>query len=573
VALALDKQGNLYIADKYEDFVRKVSNGIITTVAGNGSQYYGGDGVPATQTPLNLPKGVAVDAAGDIYIGDSGNNRIREVNTSGIISTYAGTGAAGFNGDGLPPSQTQLIKPIVLTFDASGNLFFIDSTRVRKIANGLVTTVAGNGTIGMGANNVPATSTSLNTPASIAVDPAGNVFIGEERDIREVTTDGMIHTLSVSTPVPLTSQTLNPWGLVIDASGNLYDGEFGGVVEKDTPVANFCGYTIPIPAPQLATTTSLQINVATGAGCSWAVHSFNLWITPVNTSGSGNGTVNFTLAPNQAPSSRTGTVSIAGQVFSIIQLGESAPFGVMDQPTNNTSNLAGAVAVTGWALSPTGIATVGIWRDPVPGEPSAANGYVFVDDADLVPDTRPDVASAYPGYPNNDWGWGLLVLTNELPGTGGQPLGNGSYRFHAIAVDNAGLTTEIGTSSISVNNAASVAPFGTIDTPAQGQTISGTYFVNFGWALTPQPNSIPTDGSTITVFIDNVAVGHPVYDQPRSDISTLFPGLANSGGAVGYYIFDTTTLLNGLHTISWVAKDSANRATGLGSRYFIVQNQ
>lgn len=184
----------------------------------------------------------------------------------------------------------------------------------------------------------------------------------------------------------------------------------------------------------------------------------------------------------------------------------------------------------------------------------------------------PDVAAAYPGYPNNNWGWGLLVLTNELPGNGGKPIGNGTYRFHAIAVDNNGESTEIGASSIGVNNAASVAPFGTIDTPTQGQTIAGTYFVNFGWALTPRPNSIPTDGSTITVYIDNLPVGNPVYNQPRSDISTLFPNLANSNGAVGYYIFDTTKLANGLHSIAWVAEDSAGHGSRLGSRYFIVQN-
>jgi hypothetical protein len=101
--------------------------------------------------------------------------------------------------------------------------------------------------------------------------------------------------------------------------------------------------------------------------------------------------------------------------------------------------------------------------------------------------------------------------------------------------------------------------------------VSGT-IVNFGWALTPQPNIIPTDGSTITVFIDNLPVGHPTYNQPRSDIETLFPGYQNTDGAVGYFYIDTTTLANGVHTISWVAKDSAGNAQGLGSRYFTVEN-
>jgi hypothetical protein len=123
-----------------------------------------------------------------------------------------------------------------------------------------------------------------------------------------------------------------------------------------------------------------------------------------------------------------------------------------------------------------------------------------------------------------------------------------------------------------VNNAGSPLPFGTIDTPTQGGAASGTAFVNFGWALTPQPNIIELDGSTINVFIDGKLVGHPVYDNYRVDIATLFPGLLNSGGAVGYYKIDTTQLTNGLHTISWSVRDSAGHTQGIGSRFFNVQN-
>jgi hypothetical protein len=150
-------------------------------------------------------------------------------------------------------------------------------------------------------------------------------------------------------------------------------------------------------------------------------------------------------------------------------------------------------------------------------------------------------------------------------------VGNGTYNLHVLATDNAGSVADIGTRTITVNNTASVFPFGTIDTPTQGGTESGT-FVNFGWVVTPQPNVVPIDGSTIWVFIDNARVGHPVYNNYRVDIATLFPGLQNSGGAVGYFYIDTTTLTNGLHTIAWVATDSTGHATGLGSRYFNVQN-
>jgi hypothetical protein len=96
--------------------------------------------------------------------------------------------------------------------------------------------------------------------------------------------------------------------------------------------------------------------------------------------------------------------------------------------------------------------------------------------------------------------------------------------------------------------------------------------VNFGWALTPQPKSIATNGSTIVVFIDNKPVGHPVYNNPRADIEALFPGYANTNGAVGYYKINTTQLTNGLHSISWGVTDSAGQKSGIGSRFFVVQN-
>ena len=102
--------------------------------------------------------------------------------------------------------------------------------------------------------------------------------------------------------------------------------------------------------------------------------------------------------------------------------------------------------------------------------------------------------------------------------------------------------------------------------------MSGSAYVQFGWALTPLPASIPTNGSTVSVYVDGVAVGPAVYNQYRADIATLFPGYANSSGAVGYCVIDTTTLANGLHTIAWSVSDSLGRAEGIGSRYFWVFN-
>jgi hypothetical protein len=251
-------------------------------------------------------------------------------------------------------------------------------------------------------------------------------------------------------------------------------------------------------------------------------------------------------------------------------LGASAepPFGAMDTPAANASGITGSVAVTGWALDDTQVTKVQIYRNPVAGEPTSPNGKVFISDATFVAGTRPDVAAAYPSYPNaNRAGWGYMLLTYGLPAQG-----NGTYVLHAYAYDPVGHTTLLGSKTITCSNATATKPFGTIDTPGQGQTVSGSSYVAFGWALTPQPGTIPRDGSTIWLAIDDQYIDHPVYDQYRSDIATGFPGYANANGAVGYYVLDTTTLTNGIHTIGWLATDNLGRSEGLGSRFFWVQN-
>jgi hypothetical protein len=242
------------------------------------------------------------------------------------------------------------------------------------------------------------------------------------------------------------------------------------------------------------------------------------------------------------------------------------PFGLVESPAQNAT-VAGELPFTGWALDDSGIASVGVYRGRVGAEPVQPNGLVFLGTATIVEGARPDVAAAYPSYPGaTRAGWGLMILSNMLPNSG-----NGTFTIYAYATSVAGEVQLLGSRVINAANAASAKPFGTIDTPAQGATVSGI-MTNFGWALTPQPNAIPKDGSTIDVYIDNIWRGHPVYDNNRPDIATLFPGLKNSNGAVGYFVFDTTTLINGVHSIAWVIRDDAGNAQGVGSRYFTVEN-
>jgi hypothetical protein len=262
-----------------------------------------------------------------------------------------------------------------------------------------------------------------------------------------------------------------------------------------------------------------------------------------------------------AHSTVTGTFD-ARQV-AVTLAGPTAPFGAMDTPAANAT-VSGEMGVTGWAVDDGGVASVDIYRAAVAPE---APGLIFLGRATFVRGARPDLQAIYPLYVDSDLaGWGLMVLTNMLPNAG-----TGPYTIHAYATDYAGLSTLIGTRQITGANASSVQPFGTIDTPGQGATVSGT-IVNFGWALTPQPKTIPVDGSTIDVYVDGAFVGHPVYNQFRPDLAAFFPGLKNTSGATGYFMLDTRTLTDGLHTIAWVVRDDAGQATGVGSRYFRVQN-
>jgi hypothetical protein len=248
-----------------------------------------------------------------------------------------------------------------------------------------------------------------------------------------------------------------------------------------------------------------------------------------------------------------------------------APIGSFDTPADGTSSIAGAIPVTGWALDNIEVTKVDVWREPVGGEPA---GLVYIGDAVFVSGARPDVEAASPNMPfNYRGGWGYLLLTNFLPNNGGSTgLGNGTYRIHVIAHNKAGASLDFGAHSITVDNAHASKPFGTIDTPGQGGTASGSAYLNFAWVLTQIPNIVPIDASTITVVVDGQVVGHPAYNNFRADIASLFPGYMNSGGAVGIFYLDTTKLTNGVHTISWNVFDNAGHGDGVGSRYFNVFN-
>jgi len=159
-----------------------ISAQIITTIAGNGIWSYGGDNGQATAAKLKTPSEVTLDAVGNIYIADYDNNRIRKINSLGIISTIAGTGTAGFSGDGGQATAAKLHQPEHIAFDASGNMYIADTgnERVRKVSTtGVITTIAGNGGTGFNGDGMPATAAQLYSPEEVALDASGNVYIAD----------------------------------------------------------------------------------------------------------------------------------------------------------------------------------------------------------------------------------------------------------------------------------------------------------------------------------------------------------------------------------------------------------
>ena len=177
--------------------------GMIYTFAGNGNANYGGDGGAAASASFNQPADIAVDTAGNVYIADSGNNRIRKVDAGGNTTTVAGNGIGGYGGDNGPAINARLNAPVGIAVDSAGNLYIADelNSRIRKVdASGVITTVAGNGVAGFFGDGGAATAAEINHPQDVAVDGAGNLFIADAYNnrIRKVDPSGNINTVAGS---------------------------------------------------------------------------------------------------------------------------------------------------------------------------------------------------------------------------------------------------------------------------------------------------------------------------------------------------------------------------------------
>lgn len=237
-AVAYDSAGNLFLADANNHVIRKISTaGIITTIAGTGIEGFSGDGAAATAAQLDTPTGVAVDSSGNIYIADSHNHRIREV-SGGTITTFAGTGTPGFSGDNAAATAAQLDTPTGVAVDAGGNVFIADTdnNRIREVSHGVIVTIAGDGEEFYAGDGAAATAAALDSPTGVAVDAGGNVYIADRLNhrIRRVS-NGIITTLAGSGAAgfsgdgaaPSAAALSRPSGVSIDSAGNVYIADTG----------------------------------------------------------------------------------------------------------------------------------------------------------------------------------------------------------------------------------------------------------------------------------------------------------------------------------------------------------
>jgi uncharacterized protein (TIGR03437 family) len=566
--VAVDADGNLYVADTDNSRIRKVSNGVITTVAGTGAEGFGGDSGPATSAQLNDPAGVAVDSAGNLYIADNG--RIRKV-SNGVITTVAGGGLS--LADNIPATSAQ-IGPYGVAVDSAGNLYVADlpNNRVRKVSNGVITTVAGNGTQGFSGDGGPATSAQLHDPEGVAVDSAGNLYIADtfNQRIRRVS-NGVISTVagngfgglyssggfSGDNGPGVGAELGQPNGVGVDAAGNVYvadtlnsrvrkisNGVITTVAGSGTP-----GFSIGSGGAATSAQLYYPSGVAVGA-------SGNLYIADF-----GNNLITQLVGPFTSTVGCVYSIDQSAQSFGaaggnssvgVLASGSSCAWQAIGYPgwvTVSPSDVATGTGLVAYAVSPNpnSAARAGaIW---IAGKSLTVNQSGVVCSLGAAPRSVSVAASGLTGdnltVTSNapDCGWSAVanvpwILVSE----GGAGIGGGTVTY-TVGVNTGGLRT--GTITVagqkvyvnqaasggSVSSLASLSVGGIVNAGSSSPPIASGGFVSIygqnladtatDWSSAIANGKLPTSLGGVQVLVDGQS-GFISYVQP-TQVNVLTP--------------------------------------------------
>lgn len=546
----VDTAGNILIPDTGNNRVRRVDagTGAITTIAGTGTGAFGGDGGAATAAQLSAPYSVLVDAAGNLFISDSANDRIRRIDIgTGDISTFAGTGTGGFSGDGGPATAAAISAPAGMAFDAQGNLYFSDlsNNRVRKVdLNGDITTVAGNGSATYNGDGIQATNASLAGPRGLAVDSLGRIFIADatHHRVRMVDTNGVISTIAGTGTAGFTgdggpataAQFSFPSGVQVAGNGDVY------VTDQNNHRVR------RIIAPVLTTLTGTVRNAATGAGLAG---------------------VSISVGTNTVVSDATGAYALPGLLVGPVQLiatnagfiGLTNSLTLTNAATNQFSFAMSPVIlgantfriVLTWGAQPADLDSYTM--TPVIGGMQHEVNFFNRGSLTAAPFVFLDVDDV------NGFGPETTTITNLFPGT---------YEFY---VENFSGTPAIAGSGAQVSVYSAAGLLQTITVPATG---SGFY-----WRV------LQIDGAsgqlTVLNVVTNVQPTFPastapaIVNQPISQTgfrsnSVTFSVSASGANPLAYqWFFNSNVLAGATNTTLPLANLQTNQA---GSYFVVVTN-
>jgi|GEM_PF-3402010 len=375
--IAVDCDGNSYIADFENAVVRKVSpTGVISTVAGTGVIGYSGDGGPATAANMSHARGVAVDAAGNVYFSDYNNHAVRKVSTSGIITKVVGNGA-GYSGDGGPASAARVSYPSGLTLDGAGNLYIADNGNavIRKVTpSGIISTFAGTGIPGYAGDNGPATAATFFQPAAVHADGSGNLYVADwgNQVVRKVDAAGIVTTIAgngvagyVGDGGPATAAKLNrPNGITSDNAGNIYFTEqLNSVVRK----VNAAGFISTVAGNTLqgysgdggpALLAKLYQPMGLASDCDGRIYIADNANYAVRIMGTYNRTPFFKKGSSQSIDVCTGSAPVAidtNLVATDFDTAQTITWSVMSAPAHGTLAVSYATSSAGTQLTPSGM--------------------------------------------------------------------------------------------------------------------------------------------------------------------------------------------------------------------------